>query len=518
MWVRPLAGQTTRADSRSHLVLVHPTLPLPSISIYPFSLFFLPLSLVLMLMINPYDRYVSDNSSSDNSPSRTRISFSRKAAPVVSLTTTSATSTGQENRSPTSCVPFPSTPLPVSPTETCRDALYIPCPGEPLFSPELTEHIPSTRPHRRLRSNSGLISIQQRKPRPLATLNSESRASVGCIDLGKSNAVLSITASGTVSRVDNNPLSKILAISRQRRIQQLRNPSMITKRQAKKASMDAKFLIILHHSITWHIENRSDVEGPSLFIIFVLDPWRSGILTIGKSPSTRITRARRSRRAPRPKNIPTPNAKGPDRSSGPQIRSSCEWGVDVPSPDPFPHNVRPVRSKSVFPLSSASSRSGHHDDASDRRRASYETSGSSHEDNSPQEPHRKQDPSRVKQVALVPALLTSSHPYPSPRFFWFLSGFRVSLFPPFNPRCLFHPRFTTQRLDPFTTPSKVTYYEPHPIHQALSLFFFLRRIFVPTHHISRLLLHHTRQSILFVFYFAFMYILVFPSRRLKRPL
>ncbi|KAF9654039.1 hypothetical protein BDM02DRAFT_3107262 [Thelephora ganbajun] len=218
-----------------------------------------------MLIINPYDRYVSDNSSPpDNAPFRTRISFSRKAAPVVSITTTPATSTGQENRSPTSSIPFPSTPLQVPSTQYCRDAAYTPCPGDPLSTPEPTEYIPPTYSHHRQRSNSGLMSIQRRNPRPLATLNSESRAGVGCIDLGKSTAVLSITSSGVVSRVDNNRLSKTLATSRQRRLQQLdrkRNAPMVTKKPTKKASMDAKFLITLHHSITWHIENRLDVKG-----------------------------------------------------------------------------------------------------------------------------------------------------------------------------------------------------------------------------------------------------------------
>lgn len=217
-------------------------------------------------MINPYDRYVSDSSSPDNTPSRARISFSRKAAPVVSITATSAISIGQENRSPTSFIPFPSTLLPISSTQSCRDAMYIPCPGDLLSTPEQSVHVPSTCSHSRRRSNSGLMPIRQRDPRPLATLNSESRASVGCIDLGKSTAVLAITSSGVVSRVENNHLGKTLATARQRRLQQLdrkRNTPMITKRQAKKASMDAKFLITLHHSITWHIENRSNIKGRS---------------------------------------------------------------------------------------------------------------------------------------------------------------------------------------------------------------------------------------------------------------
>jgi len=238
---------------------------------YSFILYTLPspplLSLVVMLMINPYDRYVPDNSSSPgNTPLRTRISFSRKAAPVVSITTTPAIPTGQENRSPTSCVPFPSTPLLVPSIQTRNDGMHIPCSGDLLSTQESMEHIPSTRSHHRQRSNSGLISIQQRNPRPLANLNSESRAWVGYVDLGKSAAVLSITSSGAVSRVANDHLGKTLATARQRRFQQLdrkRNASMVTKKQAKKASMDAKFLITLHHSITWHIENRSDVKGPS---------------------------------------------------------------------------------------------------------------------------------------------------------------------------------------------------------------------------------------------------------------
>jgi len=233
-----------------------PFLPLPPL-----------LSLVVMLMINPYDRYVPDNSTSpDNTPLRTRISFSRKAAPVVSITTTPATPTGQENRSPTSCVPFPSTTLPVPSTQICRDGMYTPCPGDLHSRQESMEHIPSTHSYRRQRSNSGLMSIQQRNPRPLATLNSESRANVGYVDFGKAAAVLSITSSGAVSRVANNHLSKTLATARQRKLQQFdrkRNASMVTKKQAKKASMDAKFLITLHHSITWHIENKSDAKGPS---------------------------------------------------------------------------------------------------------------------------------------------------------------------------------------------------------------------------------------------------------------
>ena len=153
-----------------------------------------------------------------------------------------------------------------------------------------------------------------------------------------------------------------------------------------------------------------------------MDPARPGILTIRKSPSSRITRVRRSRRAPRPKDLATSNAKGSDHSSGPQIRSSYERGVDVSSADPFPHNVRRVRSKSVFAFSSARSRSGHHDDAADCRCAPYETSRSSHEDKPPQEPHGEEDPNRAKEVALVPELLTSSHPYSPSCFLWSLSG------------------------------------------------------------------------------------------------
>ena len=44
--------------------------------------------------------------------------------------------------------------------------------------------------------------------------------------------------------------------------------------------MDAKFLITLHHSITWHIENRSDAKGRPFFLI---DLDRPGFLTIRKS-------------------------------------------------------------------------------------------------------------------------------------------------------------------------------------------------------------------------------------------
>lgn len=379
---------------------------------YPsFSFFLFLLSLLVVLMINPYDRYVSDNSSSpDHAPSRTPISFSLKAAPVVSITAASAISTGQENRSPMSCIPFPSTPFLIPSTQTCRDAMYIPCPGD-LSTSEQAAHIPSTCSHRRHRSSSGLMSVQQRDPRPLATLNSESRANVGYVDFGKSAAVLSITSSGTVSRVGNNHLGKTLAAARQRRLQQLdrkRNPSMVTKKQAKKASMDAKFLITLHHSITWHIENRSDAKG--LSFLSPSDPELPAILTIRKSPSSRITRARRSRRAPCPTNLPISNPKGPDHSSGPQIRSPCEWDADVPGPDSFPDSVRPIHSKSVFAFSSAHSRSGYHDDASDRRCTSYETSRSDREATSLWESHVEEGLSGVQEVPFVSALLMNSFP------------------------------------------------------------------------------------------------------------
>ena len=113
------------------------------------------------------------------------------------------------------------------------------------------------------------VDVQKSNPRPLSTLNSESRASVGRIDLGKATPALSITSSGAVSRVDSDHLGKTLATARQRRLQQLdrkRNSSMVTKKQTKKASMDAKFLITLHHSITWHIENRSDAKGRPFFL------------------------------------------------------------------------------------------------------------------------------------------------------------------------------------------------------------------------------------------------------------
>jgi len=241
---------------------------------YSFSLctflLFLFLSLLAMFRINPYDRYGPDNSSSsENSPSRTRISFSRKAAPVVSITTASATSTGQENHSPTSCIPFPSTPLRIPPTPACHDAMYLSFPGDPLSTPEPMECTPSTPLYRRQRSSSGLMGVQQRNPRPLSTLNSESRASMRRIDLGKATAVLAITSSGALSRVDGDYLGKTLATARQRRLQQFdrkRNASMVTKKQTKKASMDAKFLVTLHHSITWHIENRSDAKGLAFFL------------------------------------------------------------------------------------------------------------------------------------------------------------------------------------------------------------------------------------------------------------
>ena len=209
----------------------------------------------LMFMINPYDRYVSDDSSpSDNPPSSRRISFSRKAAPVVSITTASATSTGQENHSPTSCIPFPST------LQTCHDAMCIPSALEPM------ECTPPPHLHHRQRSNSGLMPIQRRNHRRPSAVNSGSRSSVGRIDLGKSTAVLSITSSGAVSRVDGDHMVKTLTTARQRRSQQLdrkRNASMVPKKQTRKASMDSKFLITLHHSITWHIENRSDAKGRS---------------------------------------------------------------------------------------------------------------------------------------------------------------------------------------------------------------------------------------------------------------
>ena len=281
----PTAGH--RPSPRLQLVLVRFRSSTPSVYV-PFLLLLLfPfLSLLVMFMVNLYDRYLSDASPSpENTPSRRRISFSLKAAPVVSITTASATSTGQENRSPTSCIPFPSTPLQISPTPTCHDEMYIPFPDDLLPAPEPMECTPSPCSYRRQRSNSGLMEmdVQQSNPRPLSTLNSESRANVGRIDLGKATAVLSITSSGAVSRVDSDHLGKTLATARQRRLQQLdrkRNSSMVTKKQTKKASMDAKFLITLHHSITWHIENRSDAKGPPFFSE---DLDRQGFLTIRKS-------------------------------------------------------------------------------------------------------------------------------------------------------------------------------------------------------------------------------------------
>jgi len=245
-------------------------LPSPPSVYVPFLPLLLHLSPFVMLTITPYDRYAPDNSSRESTPPRRRISFSRKAAPVLSIVTASATSTGQENRSPTNCIPFPSTSPPISSAHTCLDAMYIPSTLEPA------EHTSSAHSHRRQRSNSGLMSIQQIKPRSLATLNSVSRATIGCIDLGKSTAVLSITSSGAVTRADNDYLSKTLATARQRRLLQLdrkRNVSMVTKKQTK-TTIDAKFLITLHHSITWHIENRSDVEGWFLPFCWAQNVWK----------------------------------------------------------------------------------------------------------------------------------------------------------------------------------------------------------------------------------------------------
>ena len=264
MWVHRLVGYTVVTG-----------FGLFNFSSAPFNLHFphflhlpLPPSLLLMLIINPYDRYTSGNPSSpDNTPSRTRISFSRKAAPVVSITPTSAISTGQENRSPTSSVPFPSSPPQIPSTESCPNVMSIPCPGDLL--PELPGCVQPTSVHRRQRSNSGLTaSVQQWSPRPLATSQSRALNPRYMIDLGKSTPILSITSSGTVSRLDHDHLGKTLATSRQRKLQQLhrkRSASMVTKKQTKKASMDSKFLIMLHHSITWHIGNRSDGKGLSLY-------------------------------------------------------------------------------------------------------------------------------------------------------------------------------------------------------------------------------------------------------------
>ena len=398
-------------------------------------------------MTNPYDRYVSDNPSSPGkTPSRRRISFSRKAAPVVSITATSATSTGQDENNPISCIPFPSTP----PTPACHDddAVYISFPGDLLSAPDPTERTQPACPHRRQRSNSGLIPTQHSNPRPLATLNSDSsRATVGSIDLGKSTAALSITSSGDVSRASNDYLTRSLATAYQRRLQQdrKRNPSMVTKKQTKKASIDAKFLITLHHSITWHIENRSDAKGqPPL----PQDPDPQGILTIGKSPSLRVTRARRLGRAPRSTNLPISSTKGPDPSSGPQTRSPCEWGPGVSGP-----RIRRARPQPAFPLSVTRSRPGYHDDATDRRCASYEASGSSNEATSSEEPSGVESLDGVQEVALISALLMFS--------------FRVAVYSSYPPHscCLFHTRFTTPRLVPFTTLSNVLTHDSHTIHK-----------------------------------------------------
>ena len=263
MWVRPASATPTVQIHGPTWFWFIPFFYLTLQFLYPSFIFHLPPSLVVMHIINPYDRYASDNASSPaNAPSRTRISFSRKAAPVVSITPTSAISTGQENRSPTSCVAFPSSPQ-IPPTETCHDPMYIPRSVDLFSTPEQPENVPPAHAHHRQRSNSGLMSIQQRSSSPLATLNSGSRARVGFIDLGKSTAVLSITTSGTVSRVEHHHLNKTLAITRQRRLDRKRSASMITRKQTKKASVDSKFLVTLHHSITWHIENRPDEQGPS---------------------------------------------------------------------------------------------------------------------------------------------------------------------------------------------------------------------------------------------------------------
>lgn len=88
------------------------------------------------------------------------------------------------------------------------------------------------------------------------------------------------------------------------------------------------------------------------------------------------------------------------------------------------------------------------------------------------------------------------------------------LFPPSTPLCLSHPRFTTQRLDPFTTLSNLLVHESYPVHRASP-----HRIFVPIytpHPCARS--KRTRQSTFLVFHLGFMYILVVSSRRLKRPL
>ena len=133
-----------------------------------------------------------------------------------------------------------------------------------------------------------------------------------------------------------------------------------------------------------------------------------GILTIRKSPSARIKRPRRSRWSPRSTNIPTSNAKGSGRSSGPQIRSPFKWDAHVPSSGSFPHNARHVRSKSVFVFSSVSSRSGCYDDSADRGCTSYEASRSVHEVASLPEPHLEEGRSGVQEVPIVSALLMSS--------------------------------------------------------------------------------------------------------------
>jgi hypothetical protein len=226
-----------------------------------------------------------------------------------------------------------------------------------------------------------------------------------------------------------------------------------------------------------------------------LGPERPEILTIRKFPSHRITRIKRSRWAPRPTYFPTSNAKGTNTSPGIRIRT-YEGESHVPCTTSIPH-VRLVRA-----TSGPRSRFGCNDDAPDCRCTSYEASGSVHEVASPQKLGCQERLDGGQEVPIVSALLICSS-LPTllkPSLLWFLSGFPFATL--VTPTCCLF------RLYDFMT---------RPVHEPIS-----------THQVSLFFIAslnpHTATfatylpvDLVCIILLVFMYILVFVSRRFKRP-
>lgn len=244
-----------------------------------------------MFILNPYDRYFQKSNTaskapplrplhgSTNSPLSTSrrlmdsITRSRKASPILSVTTALATTPAPQAPARMNCIPFPSFPLSIHCGPQLLGDLYV----EGFISIESTS------------SGQGLtwpIDIQQARPQSCAATEAHfaphSTETKPRLPIGKvvskptpPQKRVRVGSGANVTCDNKHGLKKALESAQYRKV--CKGEKGIERKRSrkagKKAISDVKFLLALHKNIACHVERadeETDVQGMQ-FIPYAVD-------------------------------------------------------------------------------------------------------------------------------------------------------------------------------------------------------------------------------------------------------